>query len=375
MLDLSNCCRECFAHPWPRNECEACSTHNGTCPYCGSNSGLCPIEALAKGFLNLFSDYQNLEVGLGSGDRLFPPALLEDAVQRDWSIFSELFSKSPAKRNFFANIYEKAPKDTWPVDLEIPVVPFHRNAMSTAFDRWREFLLVDKSALENLKSLYSHEDINTPGTFLNQQAQQLRTFIRVVPKGKVLWRARGSYIGSSQFDCNPLTSDLMGANPAAPASRLNANGELVLYCAESEQTSVAEIRPGRGYFVTTCILLSTSSLQVLDLADGFAEINPFTCEHLSWNLDLRRVFRNLAGLVAQPTTRGEDEYTYLPTQAIARIVRAMQLDGIRFPSSLDFPKGRNLAVFDPSKISFGETKLVKIDKTSIEFTEVPRRVA
>jgi hypothetical protein len=137
-------------------------------------------------------------------------------------------------------------------DFSIPVVPFHRNAMSTAFDRWREFWLIDQNDSSDWLARDTATDIDLVGTYVNQKAQHLRYFVRSLSSGRRLWRARSQYVGFSDWDCEPLPLSQMGHNPKCPANRLNREGDAVLYSAEAEKTAVAEIRPGKGFICTTC---------------------------------------------------------------------------------------------------------------------------
>jgi len=155
-------------------------------------------------------------------------------------------------------------------------------------------------------------------------------------------RARAHYEGDSEWNASPLPLSEMGSNPTYPASRLNCDGEPVLYCAEAERTAVAEVRPGKGYLCTTCELALTDDIRVLDLAAPIQDLNPFTCSELSWKLDVQRIGRNLGPLIAQPMSRGEDKLLYGRTQLVGLVVRAMGLKGVRFSSSLDSPLGLTL---------------------------------
>ena len=168
----------------------------------------------------------------------------------------------------------------------------------------------------------------------------------------------------------------MGHNPKCPASRLNCEGEVVLYSAEAEKTAVAEIRPGKGFICTTCELTTTRALEILDLASPHTEINPFTTDDLSWQLDLQRVARNISAHIAEPISRGEDAVVYMKTQYLAMIVRAMKLDGIRFSSSLDALNGVNVALFDPTVVTYSNARIVEVTRTEIAFeAKQPQRLA
>ncbi len=255
-------------------------------------------------------------------------------------------------------------------DFDVPVVPFHRNAMSTAFDKWLDLWRIDTTNVSRWTPDDLQSEIGTIGSMPCQQAAHLKHFIHLSDAGLRLWRARGDYVGSSEWDCQPLQIEKMGHNPACPASRLNGEGEVVLYTAETERTALAEIRPGRGYICTTSELRTTKDLRILDFASPPTEINPFTESQLTWKLDLRRLAKNLSRSIAQPTSRGEDSLVYGRTQYLARLARTMGLDGIRFSSSLDSPSGVNLALFDPSAVTFTGTSLVTIASTKIEYERV-----
>jgi hypothetical protein len=189
--------------------------------------------------------------------------------------------------------------------------------MSTAFDRWREFWFIDPKDSPDWLAYNAATDIDVVGTDVNQKAQHLRYFARSLAAGRRLWRARSEYAGFSDWDCEPLPLSQMGHNPKCPASRLNLEGDVVLYCAEAEKTAVVEIRPGKGFICNTCELTTTRALEILDLASPLTEINPFTTEDLSWQLDLQRVARNISGHIAKPISRGEDPVVYNKAQYLA----------------------------------------------------------
>jgi hypothetical protein len=248
--------------------------------------------------------------------------------------------------------------------------------MSTAFDHWREFWFIDPKDSSDWLTHNAEVDIDVVGTYVNQKAEHLRYFVRSLPARQRLWRARSEYVGFSDWDCEPLALSQMGHNPKCPASRLNREGDVVLYSAEAEKTAVAEIRPGKGFICTTCELTTTRALEILDLASPLTEINPFTTDDLSWRLDLQRVARNISAHIAKPTSRGEDPVVYNKAQYLAMIVRAMKLDGIRFPSSLDAPKGVNVALFDPTAVEYSNARIVEVTRTEIAYKAIePQRLA
>ncbi len=368
------CCYECFNHAWLRALAKENEGHTGCCFYCGNCAALTTVPRFRNGLVNLLKDYIPATAANGGRDPYLPSVPVIEAMQRDWKLFSTRCSPERLQR-FLPAVFKGDP-EFHGRDFSIPVVPFHRNAMSTAFDRWRELWLIDPRDSSDWLAHNAATDIDVVGTYVNQKAQHLRHFVRSLSAGRRLWRARSQYVGSSDWDCEPLPLSQMGHNPKCPASRLNLEGDVVLYGAEAEKTAVAEIRPGKGFICTTCELTTTRALEILDLASPLTEINPFTTEDLSWQLDLQRVARNISAHIAKPISRGEDPVVYNKAQYLAMIVRAMRLDGIRFSSSLDAPNGVNVALFDPTVVEYSNARIVAVTRTEIAYEAIqPQRFA
>ncbi|HLY98884.1 MAG TPA: RES family NAD+ phosphorylase [Candidatus Angelobacter sp.] len=324
-----------------------------------------------SGFSNLLKDYIAAECANGGRDSYLASVSVIEAIERDWNLFHQRVS--PQKLNHFLPSVFEGKEPPFCSDFSRLVVPLHRNAMSTAYGKWLDFWLIDRNSFSNWPKRYAPNDIETAGTFVSQAASHLKDFVGILPHGWRLWRSRGEYLGSSEWDCRPLPLNEMGHNPKCPQSRLNREGETVLYCAETEKTAIAEIRPGRGYICTTCELALTRELKVIDLAAPLHTLNPFTTTDLTWRLDLQRVARNLGEEIAKPISRAEDPFVYSKTQFLAMVVRAMKLAGVRFRSSLDSPNGVNLALFDPAAVTFSNCRLVTITHTDISFDRLNPR--
>jgi hypothetical protein len=286
------CCEGCFEHPWLRATVRENPSLRGDCFYCGTRGWLAPVRTLGLGFRNLLSDYIPADGANGERDSFFPSESPLQAIQRDWKVFSARFMSKPSTCFLPAVFKGEQPPNHFAGFCE-PVVPFHRNAMSTAYDKWLAFWVVD----DRLLSEWDMPGVSSVGVFIDNAADHLRSFIQLIPSGRRFWRARAGYVGQSNWDCRPFPSGEMGSNPDYPASRLNRSGEAILYCAEDEKTAISEIRPGRGYICTTCELILVKEVEILDLATAPENINPFTCVNLSWRLDLRRIGRNLSARI------------------------------------------------------------------------------
>lgn len=361
------CCEGCFSYPWLKSLAAGNRTEKGRCVHCGSHGWLAPIGVLYEPFINLISDYMPGDVANGVRDHYYPSVSLIDAIQRDWQLFSASFLRD-GFNGFLPALFNGRPLPSGLPSLGVSVVPFHRNAMSTAYGKWMGFRQVDDAAFAEWAAHPQVGDVNFVGSFAYDAAQHLKDFVTTIAAGFALYRARANYIGAPFDDrYQPLPLTEMGCNPCHPASRLNRSGQKVLYCAESETTAIAEIRPGRGYICTVSKMRTTLPIQVLDLAAPLEKINPFLCDHLSWNLDKQRVAQQLSWFVAKPISRGEDSAVYARTQFIGDIVRWLGFQGVRFPSSLDFPSGVNLALFDPSLAEAISTHAVQIERTEVSF--------
>jgi hypothetical protein len=365
MASKDLCCESCFEHSWLRQLAKQNNKGSGVCFYCGTTGALVPISVFHAGFTNLLKDYIPAEYANGGRDSCLPSVPVIEAIERDWKLFSRRVPTQ--KLDCFLPAVFNGQEPPFRGGFSTPVVPFHRNAMSTAYDKWLDFWLLDPHSFSSWPERYTTEDVDKVGTFVNQAASHLGHFVRILPSGKRFWRARAEYLGTSEWECQPLPLEQMGHNPSCPASRLNRAGEKVLYCAETEKTALAEIRPGRGYICTTCEIVSSRELSVLDLAEARSIPNPFTAIHLTWELDLHRIARNLSAEIAKPTSRGEDPVIYSKAQCFAMIIRGMKLDGVRFSSSLDSPNGVNVALFDISAADFSNSRLAIVTHTEIKF--------
>jgi integrase len=99
------------------------------------------VSLFRNSFVNLLKDYIPASAANGGRDPHLPAVPLIEAMQRDWKLFS--IQCSPERLGRFLPAAFKGSAESHGRDFSIPVVPFHRNAMSTAFDHWREFWFID----------------------------------------------------------------------------------------------------------------------------------------------------------------------------------------------------------------------------------------
>ena len=147
-------------------------------------------------------------------------------------------------------------------------------------------------------------------------------------------------------------------------------GQRVLYCADQEATAVAEIRPARGFYVSVAPVTLNREILIVDLDRVTPAINPFV--NGVWEMEIQSLLAAFAEEMSRPLERDDDPAHYVPCQRLAAHIWAAgeygvgEYDGIRYPSALN-PKGTNVILFDPAIADVGESKLVKITKTSLEY--------
>ena len=259
--DDGNCCTSCFAHPWPKELIRSESTESGQCDYCGSRGRrLLPIRRLADAFENLTGMYGDSADGVS----------LIDAVQDEWLVFSDKLHGSGQSRQLLEDILNS----NWDDDGEPPVEAWdlvRKRAVLEDMETWEQFCFDVR------------EDPNAEPAFGEVFEEDLRNVAEMFPAGSVLARARPGWASGPGGHREPFRGAEIGAPPpdrAGPA-RANRTGRAVLYSAEEERTAIAEVRPARGYWVTTCRIRLRREARILDLIDGIPIPNPFTNESLA----------------------------------------------------------------------------------------------
>lgn len=187
------CCESCFKHTWLRQQARQNGKGSWVCFYCGDAGALVPVSVFYAGFGNLLKDYIPAEYANGCKDNYLKSVPVIEAVERDWKLFSPRIQAR--KLNYFLPAVFKDQKLPFPCGFDTAVVPFHRNAFSTAYDKWLDFWFLDPSTFSAWPERYTAGDIDTLGTFVHQAASHLEHFVRKTASGRMLWRARAGHLG------------------------------------------------------------------------------------------------------------------------------------------------------------------------------------
>jgi hypothetical protein len=344
-VEGKKCCKECFAHETLRDFIANESEETGACQYCGAlDAELIEVVSLSGSIENMMEMYSRSEFG---GEPLI------DLVQGDWEIFSEpLFNSDGA-----AQLLQDMLLASWDDDSGNPLPDgresFSRNVGINLVENWDEFLYGERDAPD----------------FSEIVLEDLAPYEATITEGTVLYRARIGWQDENENDeRQPWRADAIGPNRKGPPARANFPGDVVLYCADSERTAVAEIRPALGHLVSVCQIKITHDFQILDLSQPANIPDPFTSDLLAYKLEMAGLIRTFAFTLSEPLERNDNPDDYFPSQRLAKFIRDNGFKGIRYPSAL-YENGTNLVVFDDSVYETGDSKLVKVENVSVKFTD------
>lgn len=356
-------CPECFAYPWLREHIVTESTTTGTCPNCRCrNQPLVSVSYLYDAFDNLISAYQlvedsSLEVG----------GAILDLIQDDWEVFSEKLIENDRA----GSLLEAIMISGWDDDSGDPIlgaydlyVARHNHWTHDKLeDVWEEFAYEVKSNPNN--ELEFHDTLFSE--FLIEELIGTRT-IRY-PAATILHRARLGFTMNADGK-KPYQDLAIGAPPPEKAGpgRANAKGKVVLYCANRENTAVAEVRPVRGEYASVAEVYTTKDLDLIDLSAEPEWPNPFTDDSVNYRVEFAGLIVGFAEELSKPLRSRDDPTDYIPSQKLVDLIQKERMDGILYPSAME-PTGTNVVLFDPSVVQIGPSRLVEIMEMRVEYQD------
>lgn len=289
-----------------------------------------------------------------------------DLVQGDWELFSErLIETDGAGRLLEAIMHSGWDDDSGEplLGASDPYIAHHRHwSHDTLVDIWQQF--ADEVKSDPTLPLKFH-DTDFDEFLIHEELMGCRT-VRV-PAGTVLYRARLGFVRGSEGD-EPFGGSAIGAPPPEKAcpGRANAMGKVVLYCADQEDTAVAEVRPARGEYVSVAEVRGAGELEILDLVTEPEWPNPFTDDAVSYWVEFAGLLAAFAEQLSKPLRSRDDPADYIPSQKLAGFIQTARVDGIRYPSAMA-PRGTNVVLFDPSVVHIGASRLVEIVEMKVEY--------
>lgn len=352
---IMQCCPNCFDDKWLKAKIAELSHEKGDCPVCGAESVPLIEASELGGYLhNLLSMYEVAD-SFESGERLIA------LIQEEWQVFDE----DALNEDQRAELLEEIVNADWddddgedPVDAQELYQPVGGVLHMTHRDRWDQYC---SDVRENPNEALPLDE------FLTEDLAKLSVTLAI---GTRLHRARPGFKAGEYGGREAYKGDDIGAPPTAKAKagRVNVDGQRVFYCADQEATAVSEVRPPRGFYVSVASVTVNREVRILDLAKGPPGINPFVTETLRWDVEIQSLLIAFGEEMSLPLERDDDPAHYRSCQRLADYIRDARYDGIRYPSALN-PDGTNVVFFDPTVVTIGESKLVKITQNTLRYED------
>lgn len=190
--------------------------------------------------------------------------------------------------------------------------------------------------------------------FLRYLSQAAKARLIPVSADSLIYRAQVNRFGDWKEvipDCDPvyvaLSQERMTPDPHLVGDgRLNPRGIAYLYAADSPETSIAEVRPAKGAFVTVATLKASAALRVIDLCPrGSAD---------------DRTWHEIDFCISIPFEKVDSWRSYLPTQCIAEYLKMQGYSGIRYRSTMR-SAGYNVALFNVDDAEFVQRHLYEVN--------------
>jgi RES domain-containing protein len=201
---------------------------------------------------------------------------------------------------------------------------------------------------------------------IDEFSELLKLLVIKIPIGTVLYRSRLS-------NKSGYRAGEMGMPPAniATAGRANPKGIPYLYLAKELDTTIYEIRSALHNYVTVGEFHVKDKLNIINLRP-VKEISPFQLSQIQL-LDLIEYDSFIQGVMldlAKPNKPTDSDIDYIPTQYLVEMAKDLHgIDGVEYPSSLH-ANGRNVVLFNESKVNCIETKVFSIDEIKYRYSLV-----
>lgn len=344
----------------PKTECATCGATNVVSLECSDVSLRNLVRALIR---YNFSEWEyNTHMG---GDDLEPLFVRENpitAYKGGWNTENYDLALQEILDNGYENYDEGISLFSGHAENGIPLPPLE--AIKNASDKSLTSL---RAKLEKRNYFLFEKEIRT---ILKPHIQKLERF---VDKDRILYRSR---IGSEsratpllgwgdKWHYKPYSEEQLSAPPplAAAGGRLNRPGVSYLYLATDEETSISEIRPHPGHYVSVGAFKCGSRLRVADF-DAVSILEYSESDRKLDQFALLKTIDTLFGLPVPPEERGK----YSFTQFLSDAIRHLGFAGVTYKSSVG--KGANVAVFDPQSFSYiaGSAKVLRVDHLEYQYS-------
>ena len=349
-MTKKHCCANCFGDPGLTRDIIPKVIGDGTgqpsrgnCGYCGTEDTITiDPSALSQWFEMLVDCYETDNEGRS----------LVALLAEDWHLFDNPRIDEPHAEELLADILndgEIVRQSFAPIDLLVNETP----------QRWDD--LRDEMMHRNRWFLDEPIDLDRLARMLAWLGTLDDTIIEITD----LWHRARLLSGDE-----PFTLGEMGAPPAhlAGHGRANPAGIPYLYLGSTATTAVSEVRPHTGE--RACVAtFRVPSIPAVDLRDPRKSASPFLLENAEQIMALRSVLPLLERLgeeLTKPVQPRSAAFEYVPSQYLCEFIKKQGFQGVIYRSSVS--DGVNLALFSPELASPVGTKVVGVDRVTVDIS-------
>lgn len=332
---MRRCCPNCFSDAHLSSVISQISTSQGDCSFCRARETLLvePTQLM-----------EHFELLLGIYTRANEGATLGEWLKLDWNMFCNIDLANT--KDLLSEIFQ---------DGNLPRTIFKPSSkcFSNSLENWESL----RKELMEENRFFPKKTIN-----LDRIAYLLSQLIYKDPLPEKWYRAR---IQESE---EPYPLEKMGPPPKEKATHGRANpvGIPYLYVASDVLTSISEIRPHTGEFVTVAEFRILEDVRLADLRSPRSSITPFICvddeEIASLRGDIDFLER-LGEELTRPVLPKSAAIDYIPSQYLCELIKNNGFDGVVYNSSVG--NEINLALFYPSKAEGVQIIPHKVQRVSV----------
>lgn len=353
------CCSKCFKDLEIQAIIKSIDKR-GDCDFCGKRNTYIYDTDIDKGLILLFDELLDIYTPVSNLPSDFPReylGLLKDILRSRWNIFNletekiYILIKELCREKYL----EKPELFDSPVGILQVFQPeyLEENSVLKCF-KWNEFL----EYIKRVNRFHvDHFNKNMLDVFFQYVTKKYQT-------GSNFYRARicPDEIGFEKKE--------MGAPPAGvtEGGRANPAGISCLYVADSEKTTVHEIKAGLYDYISVGQFELLDDIEVVDLA-GLEKISPFLGIDFTQHAINIEHLKNISNEIAKPMRRHDSPLDYLPTQYISEYIKSKGYDGVQYKSTM-CEDGFNLAIFDESKFSCVSVNVYDVKSLSYHYVKL-----
>ncbi len=190
------------------------------------------------------------------------------------------------------------------------------------------------------------------GDFLEAVRKASPNRLSRIGSGKRLFRAQsGSVLDSSEIEGGPgeqpFSAERMVPEPRfiKNGGRANPPGFAYLYLATTIETALAEMRPRLGDSLSVAHFELLREVTIVVCRAGQKNYEDILLEENPSSQQIDEcVWTRIGKAFGRPVNQESDSTSYLPTQILAELFKAMRFDGVAYQSGLE--RGTNIVLFD-----------------------------